>query len=97
MAASNWLYLSLRRAGRPDEAAAVLEPIHADLDVIENGSYHSLLLLYRGDRRAEDLIGSGTADASASAVRYGVSAWLFIEGRTDEARALWQAIVDQPE
>ncbi len=97
VAASNWLYLSLRRAGRDGEAAAVLEPIRADLDVIENGSYHSLLLLYKGERRPEDLIDTGAADASGTAVRYGVSAWLVLEGRADEARTMWEAIVEQPD
>ena len=37
VAASHWLYLSLRRAGRTADAAAALLPITADLDVIENG------------------------------------------------------------
>jgi len=97
VAASNWLYLSLRRTGRDADAAAVLEPIREDLDVIENGSYHSLLLLYRGDRQAEDVLGSVAEGASGTAVRYGVSAWMMLEGRTAEARRLWETIVDQPD
>ena len=52
VSASHWLYLSLRRANRASDAKAVLEPIRADLDVIENGSYHSLLLMYKGERHA---------------------------------------------
>ena len=97
VAASNWLYLSLARAGRDAEAAAVLEPIRTDLDVIENGSYHALLMLYRGERKAEDLLGTAADGASGSAVQYGVSAWLLIEGRTDEARAIWERMIEQPD
>ena len=52
VAASHWLYLSLRRAGQAAAADAVLKPISADLDVIENGSYHSLLLMYKRERSA---------------------------------------------
>ena len=48
VAARYWLYLTLRRLGRSAEAAAVLEPVRADLDIIENRSYHRLLLVYKG-------------------------------------------------
>jgi len=97
VAASNWLYLALRRAGREADAASVLEPIRADLDVIENGSYHSLLLLYRGERQLDDLLGAVAEGPSGTAVRYGVGVWLLLEGRADEARAMWEAIVRQPD
>ena len=43
-------------------AAAVLEPITADLDVFENGSYHDLLLMYRGEIGPGELWG-GQEDA----------------------------------
>jgi tetratricopeptide (TPR) repeat protein len=93
VSASHWLYTSLRRAGRNDEAAAVLTPIRADLDIIENGSYHSLLLLYKGERTAADLLAKAGEGASASAVRYGVSAWHLVNGRRDEAQKLWDQIL----
>lgn len=93
VSASHWLYLSLRRAGRPDEAAAVLQPITADLDVIENGEYHQLLLMYKGERTPEALLASAGDDSGGSATRYGVSAWFLVNGRRDEAESLWQAIV----
>ena len=47
VAVSHWLYMSLRRAGRDAEAAAVLEPIHAGMTVDENRAYYELLRLYR--------------------------------------------------
>jgi tetratricopeptide (TPR) repeat protein len=93
VAASHWLYLSLRRAGRDADANAVLAPIRADLDVIENGSYLQLLLLYRGERTADQLLRDAGEGASGSAVRYGVGAWHLVEGRRDEAAAVWKAIL----
>ena len=89
--------IAYARAGDLRKAKELLAPIRADWDVIENGSYHSLLLLYKGERRLEDLIDTGAADASGTAVRYGVSAWLVLEGRADEARTMWEAIVEQPD
>jgi tetratricopeptide (TPR) repeat protein len=94
VAAGAWLYLSLHRAGRQKDAEAVLAPIHAGLDVIENGSYHSLLLLYKGERSAEEVLGPAGEGASGSAVRYGVGAWHLINGRTAEAQAIWRRMVE---
>jgi tetratricopeptide (TPR) repeat protein len=97
VAASHWLYLSLRRAGRGAEAAAVLDPIRADLDVIENKSYLSLLLMYRGEKTPEDVLAAAGEGSSAAAVRYGVGAWYLIQGRDADAKALWKQMVDQPD
>jgi tetratricopeptide (TPR) repeat protein len=93
VAASHWLYLSLRRAGQADAAQAVLTPIRADLDVIENGSYHSLLLMYKGERSADDVLRAAGEGSGGSAVRYGVGAWHLAEGRPAEATKIFQSIV----
>lgn len=97
VAASHWLYLSLRRAGRSDDAAAVLRPITANLDVIENGEYHRLLLMYKGERTPEALLAAAGDDSGGSAVRYGVSAWHLVNGRPREAESLWAAILEGPD
>jgi tetratricopeptide (TPR) repeat protein len=93
VAASNWLYLSLRRAGQADNAAAVLLPIDARLDVIENGSYHSLLLMYKGERTPEEVLKTAGEGSAGTAVRYGVSAWYLINGKRREAQQLWAQIL----
>jgi tetratricopeptide (TPR) repeat protein len=93
VAASHWLYLSLRRAGRDAETAAVLEAIRPDLDVIENGSYHSLLLMYKGVRTAADLLANAPVGAPGSAVRYGVSAWYLANGQRAEAVKIQESIL----
>ena len=97
VSASYWLYLSLRRLNRPDEAARVLERITPDLAVIENGSYHSLLLLFKGDRTAEDLLTKISGGPTGAAVLYGVGAWHLIHGRGPFAEKLFRGLVDGPE
>jgi tetratricopeptide (TPR) repeat protein len=97
VAASAWLFTALRRAGRVEDAKAALAPIRADLDVIENTSYHSLLLMFKGERTAADLLGKAPEGASGSAVRYGVSAWYHGNGQTAEAKKLWDQILAGPD
>ena len=95
VSASHWLYAILRRLDRDDEAEAVLEPITEDMDIIENQAYHQLLLLYKGIRTAEDLIGPALEDAEASgpAVAYGVGAWHLYNGRESDAHAVFRSIL----
>jgi tetratricopeptide (TPR) repeat protein len=93
VAISHWYYMALKRLGRDEEAAAILEPISAELDVYENGSYHDLLLMYRGEIEAESLWG-GQEDALGSAtVGYGVANWHLYNGRTDEAVAALEQVL----
>jgi tetratricopeptide (TPR) repeat protein len=97
VAASHWLYLSLRRAGRPEDADTVLRPITATMDVIENGEYHQLLLMYKGERTPESILATAGTDSGGSAARYGVSAWYLVNGRRREAESLWAEILDGPD
>lgn len=93
----HWLYLALRRAGRDAEAAAVVEPLRGALTIIENQAYHRLVRLYAGDLPPDSVLTVGAdgemsvTDASAA---NGVAAWHFVNGRRDEAVALWRRIVD---
>ncbi|MGQ0714395.1 MAG: tetratricopeptide repeat protein [Gemmatimonadaceae bacterium] len=86
VATSHWLYMTLRRLGRDAEAARVLEPIVRDLDVIENGAYHRLLLMYKGELSVDSLL-PATASVALDDVTtaYGVGNWYLYTG--DESRA----------
>lgn len=97
VATSAWLYVSLRRAGRDADAAEVLRPIRADINVIENGSYLSLLLLHKGERTEAQVVGSAGEGSAGSAVRYGVSVWHLLNGREARARETWQSITQAPD
>ncbi|MCP4658296.1 MAG: tetratricopeptide repeat protein [bacterium] len=88
VATSHWLYMTLRRLGREDEAAAVLEPISADMDIIENHEYHALLLMYRGERSPDDL---NAADAPA--LGYGVGNWYFFNGQPEKGLEWFRKVV----
>jgi len=100
VASSHWLYMSLRRAGKANEAARVLEPIRRNLDVIENGVYHRLLLLYKGELPPDSLLPRQRADTATfedAATGYGVANWHFYNGRRAEAERLFRQIVTSPQ
>jgi tetratricopeptide (TPR) repeat protein len=96
VATSYWLYMTLVRTGRESEAAELLEGIAADMEIIENDAYHQLLLLFKGERTVEDLAGpSGdAATLQSTTTAYGVGAWHLLEGRTAEAHATWERIIE---
>ncbi|HYW49413.1 MAG TPA: prolyl oligopeptidase family serine peptidase [Gemmatimonadaceae bacterium] len=94
VATSHWLYMALRRLGRDTDANAVLAPISASMDVIENGAYHRLLLLYKGELKEADLLKdfatAGTLEDITLA--YGVGNWHLYNGRQAEAKAIFSRI-----
>jgi tetratricopeptide (TPR) repeat protein len=95
VATSHWLYMTLRRLGREEEAARVLDPIRADMDIIENGAYHRLLLMYRGELSPESLLAPGGAgdDLDPVSVGYGVGNWHLYNGRRPEAVRVLQEVL----
>lgn len=94
-ATAYWMYLTLKRLGRDEEAEALLAPFGPGYEVIENQSYVDLLQLFRGDRTAEDLLGAGgdapTLESTTTA--YGVGAWHLVNDRTSEAMDVFSRIV----
>jgi tetratricopeptide (TPR) repeat protein len=98
--ATHWLYMTLRRLGRDEEAQAALGPISADMDVVEYHAYHRLLLVYRGELDADELWQCTQAEAlgsvDAATIGYGVGNWHLYHGRTDRARAIFQEVLANP-
>jgi tetratricopeptide (TPR) repeat protein len=99
VASSYWLYLTLLRLGMVEEAAKVLEPITADMDVIENQTYHQLLLAFKGGQGHETLLaeaaaGGGAASLDFATTGYGVGASYLAAGRESEAFAMFRRIID---
>jgi tetratricopeptide (TPR) repeat protein len=95
VATAHWQYMTLRRLNRTAEAAKVLEPINASMEVFENGSYHRLLLMYKGEVAPDTLmeaVKKGGLDGAT--IGYGVANWHLYNGRKEPAREILQQIVD---
>ncbi len=95
VATTHWLYMTLRRLDRVGEARQALEPISADMEIIENTSYHRLLMVYKGVEKADALaatLSSGGLDAVT--IGYGLGNWHLYNGRRDQAMVQFRRIVE---
>jgi hypothetical protein len=66
------------------------------MDIIENQSYHQLLLLSKGELSPETLLATGTADdvpLANATVGYGIGMWHSFEGRAAEAEETWRRVL----
>ena len=90
---SHWLYMTLRRLGRQKDAEAVLEAVNPGLDVIENLTYHKLLLFYRGEIVEEELIREPRSAAEAPGLLYGIGNWHLYNGDPAGAQAIFRRVV----
>lgn len=94
VATADWLYMTLRRLERDEEAARVLEPIHADMRILENDAYHRRLLMYKGELPPDSLLAGDGSDALQMATQgYGVGNWYLYEGDTTRAREIFERVM----
>src|SRR5918993_4864366 len=92
-ATSDWLWMTLMRLGRKAEAAKVLDRISPKMDILENGSYHRRLLMYKGLEKPEALLDTAKADDTTIATQgYGVGNYYYVTGNTAKAREVFQRV-----
>jgi hypothetical protein len=94
VATSDWLYMTLRRLGRADEAAKVLEPIKEGMTILDNDAYYKRLLMYKGLREPGDVMAADETDPLQIATQgYGVANFYFVNGDVERAKALLRRVV----
>jgi len=94
VAVTDWLYMTLRRLGRHDEARALLTSITPDLEIIENTAYHRRLLFYKGQLPADSLLTPGQTDELQYVTQgYGVGNWYLAEGDSARARQIFDRVL----
>jgi tetratricopeptide (TPR) repeat protein len=93
-ATSDWQWMTLMRLGRKGDAAKVLERITPKMEILENGSYHRRLLMYKGLEKPEALLDPVKADALTIATQgYGVGNWYLVNGDRARAGDMFQKVV----
>lgn len=97
VAMTEWGVRALQRAGREEEAAALLAAVPGDLDVQENLAYYHDLLFYQGLKTEAELL-EDRADAPyrLETVAQGVANWRLVQGDTAGALELYERMVADP-
>jgi tetratricopeptide (TPR) repeat protein len=93
VASTYWWVLTLGQLGRHREAGAMLAPIRADWDIIENGSYHRLLLWMKGELAESALIAPDASALERQTIGNGIGQWHRANGRVAEARQAFSAVL----
>ncbi len=111
VAVTVWRYRALRRAGRDEEAARLLESVPEGLSLTDPGPdeyrgsiikpdsnehYYRTLLFYRGHLTEAEILDKEELGGQWSTVAYGVAVFHLVEGRTDQAVALLDEISSEP-
>ena len=76
----HWIFMILSLMGEPEKAIEKLQEIHADMNIIENMSYHQLCLLYKNEISVDQLLSANGNNPSSAAVAYGVANYFYYNG-----------------
>ena len=95
VAVSHWLFMTLRRLERPDDAAKVLNNIIEGMDVEENQSYYDLLNFYKGRKSVEDIFNLEEAsDLELATLGFGIGCWYLYNNDEATAKTYFEKIVE---
>jgi tetratricopeptide (TPR) repeat protein len=93
---AHWRYMIRRRMGESHDAAKhVLDTISADMNILENHTYHKLDLFYKGEvSEAEISEGIDMEDSADAATAYGIANWHYYNGDVDKARGMLEKMMN---
>jgi tetratricopeptide (TPR) repeat protein len=75
-----WIYLTATRLDRSATAQTALEPVRPNWEIIENNTYHDLLLLYRGDLAFKEVARDSGDALEDATLGYGLARYDLIHG-----------------
>ena len=93
---SAWLYPSLVRAGRKQEATALLAGVKADPAITGHPAWYlDRLLLFKGVRTEDQVAANLNAEGalSVSSIGYSLGLWHLLNGRPERAREYFEKAV----
>jgi len=94
VATSDWQWMTHMRLGDQAAAAKVLTRIKPKMDILENGSYHKRLLMYKGLEKPEALLDTTNADDLTIATQgYGVGNYYLVTGDAAKAKEIFDRVI----
>ena len=98
VATTYWLFMTYKKIGNPELANQLLIPINAKMRMIENDDYLRLLLLFKGEKKVEDLIKKAFPEGQSinSTLGYGIGNWYQQQGDIEKANEIFLKVLDSP-
>jgi tetratricopeptide (TPR) repeat protein len=94
VAIMEWAYRALRRAGRHEEARALVQQVGPGLDVTENTAYYQAMLARRGHYPKADLLEPLPVAGRFETRAYGVAVDELVDGNRERALFLLRRIAE---
>lgn len=94
VATANWYYITLRELKKEKEAAQLLATVNKDMKLIENEGYLTILLLYKGDQKEEQLYQTlaDNNNLSNATLGFGLGNFYRLSGKTDAAGDVFKKV-----
>ncbi|MCE7742384.1 MAG: hypothetical protein GOP50_07970, partial [Candidatus Heimdallarchaeota archaeon] len=91
----HWVYMNLRLLNRIEDAKKVTDKVHRNMKIIENHYYHKILLMYKGEFEADELMDIAIEEGvlGNAAIGYAVGNWYFYNGEKEKAQTIFEEVV----
>ncbi|SHK17439.1 Tetratricopeptide repeat-containing protein [Reichenbachiella agariperforans] len=98
VSATHWLYMTYQKIGNTPAAERLLEPITPKMNIVDNESYHQLLLMYKGLYEPEKIYNVQDTDGEISQLTlgYGVGNWYYNHGKPEQAIEVFEKMMESP-
>lgn len=96
IALCDWYWMTLKRLGRDEDAAKILERISLGMDAGDNVAYYERLLVYKGLKNAEealDMESNNFNDLARVSIGFGIGNYYLLNGDEEKAIAIWKRTV----
>lgn len=87
-----WKYMALRKIGRDGQAGNLLDQVSLNTELIENTSYHKLLMVFKGVFTEVDVLDDENSALDNATIGYGLGFWHDINGRNERAQKIWKQV-----
>ncbi len=93
VASTYWWVICEAQLGRTARVLEALAPIRRDWGIIENGSYHRLLLYFRGDLSVDSLLTERSTALELQTIGNGIVQWRLAKGERREAETMIRRVL----
>ncbi len=97
VAVIDWMYLTLMRLERKDEAKELIEKINQDTQSGENFVYRDRILMYKGEKDPDEVLDiedQNLSDLELATLGYGVAMHHYFEGKREKTFKIFEKLLE---